>query len=85
MLRFYKFMDPAVLITKLVALQGSTHDARCTEVRALVIDLQDCLLRMQRENLELRRENVQLRQHLAEVPGGARNHVVRIASLLKPA
>jgi hypothetical protein len=54
-------MDAAVLIASLVSLETSAAKTGDQMTRDFVIEAQDCVLRMQRENLELRRENQVLR------------------------
>lgn len=54
-------MDATFLIASLVFLEQSSARTGDMATRDFVIDAQDCILRMQRENLELRRENHTLR------------------------
>jgi hypothetical protein len=54
-------MDAAVLIASLVDLEQTARREGDFETRNFVIEAQDCILRMQRENLALRQENQVLR------------------------
>ena len=54
-------MEAPELIAALVALEGVTGDTGQLEMRAFVIEAQDCILRMQEEILELRREYLRYR------------------------
>jgi hypothetical protein len=75
-------MDPAVLITRLLTLQQMAEEIGHLEARAFVIEAQDCILRMQRENLELRREVLQLRQCPDGLATGIGSPVPRSSSSL---
>jgi hypothetical protein len=57
-------MDAARLIANLVTVERSAGRIGDELARDFVIEAQDCVLRMQRENLELRRENHVLRMRL---------------------
>lgn len=54
-------MEATDLITSLVSLEKKVATIGDQWTRDFVIEAQDCILRMQRENLELRRENHVLR------------------------
>lgn len=54
-------MDATDLIANLVSLEKNAATIGNQMSRDFVIEAQDCILRMQRENLELRRENHVLR------------------------
>jgi hypothetical protein len=80
-------MDASLLIANLVTVECTAGKIGDQFARDFVIQAQDCILRMQRENLELRRENHALRMRL-EVPradGGRLGSVPGAAPFAFPA
>ena len=55
-------MTPSILIANLSTIEQLVRDSGDEATQAFVLEAQDCVLRLQRENLELRSENQVLRQ-----------------------
>lgn len=57
-------MDTASLIATVASFDVLPYDLDQKAFRAFLVEVQDCILRMQRDNLDLRRENQLLRRHV---------------------
>lgn len=57
-------MDTASLIATVASFDVLPDDLDQKAFRAFLVEVQDCILRMQRDNLDLRRENQILRRHV---------------------
>jgi hypothetical protein len=65
-------MDASLLIANLVTVERTAGKIGDQQARDFVIQAQDCILNMQRDNLELRRENhlLRLRLEASRADGG---------------
>lgn len=57
-------MDTASLIATVASFDVLPDDLDQKTFRAFLVEVQDCILRMQRDNLDLRRENQILRRQV---------------------
>jgi hypothetical protein len=57
-------MDTASLIATIASFDVIPYDLDQKAFRAFLVEVQDCILRMQRDNLDLRRENQLLRRRV---------------------
>jgi len=74
-------MDTASLIATIASFDVIPYDLDQKAFRAFLVEVQDCILRMQRDNLDLRRENQLLRRR-AEFPRMDAAHLIPNAAVI---
>jgi len=74
-------MDTASLIATIASFDVIPYDLDQKAFRAFLVEVQDCILRMQRDNLDLRRENQLLRRRV-EFPRMDAAHLIPNAAVI---